>query len=83
MKENQCLVDQCEELERKRQKIEHDLQTKEAHVSCLEGQLSHCKQAVEAETAKASLILLETMNFLGTFEVNCDSFSLQFGAVDF
>jgi hypothetical protein len=52
VKENQSLLDSCEELERKRQKTEHDLQTKEAYIACLEGQLSHSKQAVEAEIAK-------------------------------
>jgi centromere protein F len=52
VKENQSLLDTCEELERKRQKVEHDLQAKESYVACLEGQLSHSKQATEAEVLK-------------------------------
>jgi predicted nucleic acid-binding Zn-ribbon protein len=55
-KEYKNMTDACDELERKRLKIEHDLQTKEAHVACLEGQLSHSKQSFDAEVVKVNHI---------------------------
>ena len=51
-RENQSLIESCDELERKRQKIEHDLQTKEAHIACLEGQLSSAKNSADVESTK-------------------------------
>ncbi|CAH1262708.1 CENPF [Branchiostoma lanceolatum] len=51
-RENQTLVESCEDLQRKREKIQHDLQTKESLVSCMEGQLSHAKASLDTETSK-------------------------------
>jgi centromere protein F len=59
IKENKSLIDSCDELERKRLKLEHDLQTKDAHISCLDGQLNHTKQALDAETAKVGQLKVE------------------------
>ena len=39
-------------MERAREKLAHDLQSKDAHIACLEGQLSHTKQSLEAENSK-------------------------------
>ena len=51
-KDNQSLMDSCEELERKRQKMEHDLQTKDTRISCLEGQLAQSKKQLATEANK-------------------------------
>ncbi|XP_019625667.1 PREDICTED: centromere protein F-like [Branchiostoma belcheri] len=51
-RENQTLVESCEDLQKKREKIQHDLQTKESLVSCMEGQLSHAKASLDTETGR-------------------------------
>ena len=53
-KDNQSLVKSCDELERKLGKIEHEIQTRDSRIGCLEGQLTHTKQALEAETNKVN-----------------------------
>lgn len=53
-RELQTLAESCQELERNRQKAVHELQTKEALVSCLEGQLSKSKQCLEGETSRTT-----------------------------
>ena len=65
-RENQSLIESCDELERKRQKIEHDLQTKEAHISCLEGQLSSAKNSADAESNKVCPCVLNTYVIIAT-----------------
>jgi len=52
MKENKSLLDSLDELEKKRQKIEHDLQSKETYIACVDSQLAHSKQALELESTK-------------------------------
>ncbi|XP_051868206.1 centromere protein F-like isoform X2 [Pristis pectinata] len=46
-REHQTLIDSCENLEKTRQKISHDLQVKESQVNYLEGQLASSKKLVE------------------------------------
>lgn len=55
-REAQSLSETCQDLEKKRQKLAQDIQTKTNHVSCLEGQLSHAKQSLDAETNKVQVI---------------------------
>ena len=42
--DNRSLSDTCQEVEIKRQKLEHELQSKEAFIACLEGQLAQTKK---------------------------------------
>ena len=51
-KDNQSLMDSCEDLEKKRQKLEHELQTKETRIACLDGQLAQSKKQLAVETNK-------------------------------
>lgn len=46
-RENQSLVESCENLEKTRQKLAHDIQTKEQQVNYLEGQLNLCKKQTD------------------------------------
>ena len=50
--ENQSLIESCDALETKRQKLEHEGQTKDTRISCLEGQLNRAQQSLDAEIAK-------------------------------
>ncbi|XP_072019981.1 uncharacterized protein [Amphiura filiformis] len=50
--ENQSLSEACQKLERAREKLAHDIQSKDAHIACLEGQLSHVKQSLDAENTR-------------------------------
>ena len=43
-RENQGLIESCDELARTKQKLEHELQTKQTHLGCLQGQLQHAKK---------------------------------------
>ena len=52
-RDNQSLAETCQELERKREKVTHDLHSKETLVSCLEGKLSHVQQQLDAESNRA------------------------------
>ena len=54
-KELQTAIESCEELERKRQKCEHELHTRDNHIICLEGQLTRNKSVHEAELNKVIL----------------------------
>ena len=51
----QTLSETCEDLERKRQKVATELQTKDARISCLDGQFSHTKAQLDAELRKVKL----------------------------
>ena len=53
-KENQTLIEACEDLQKKREKYEHELQTKDSRIACLEGQLSHNKKTLDQETEKVT-----------------------------
>ena len=57
-KENQSLMSTCEDLQRKREKHEHELQTKDSRLACLEGQLAQTKRALEEETNKVNKCLI-------------------------
>lgn len=46
-RENQSLVESCENLEKTKQKLTHDIQTKEQQVNYLEGQLNLCKKQID------------------------------------
>ncbi|CAO2638833.1 Centromere protein F [Lemmus lemmus] len=46
-RENQRLMEVCENLEKTKQKISHELQVKESQVNFQEGQLSSCKKQIE------------------------------------
>ncbi|XP_029394655.1 centromere protein F [Mus pahari] len=46
-RENQRLMEICENLEKTRQKLSHDLQVKESQVNFQESQLSSCKKQIE------------------------------------
>ncbi|XP_057626840.1 centromere protein F [Chionomys nivalis] len=46
-RENQRLMEICENLEKTRQKISHELQVKESQMNFQEGQLSSCKKQIE------------------------------------
>lgn len=46
------LSESCEDLEKKRQKLASELQTKDNRVSCLDGTLSHTKAQLNTETQK-------------------------------
>lgn len=59
-RENQNLSETCQEIEKKREKLAHDLTQKENQLSCLDGKLSHTKSQLDAETKKVlEYILLE------------------------
>ena len=55
-KDNQALMISCEELEKKRQKSEHDLQTKDTRIACLEGQLAQVKKQLDMENNKVQIL---------------------------
>ncbi|KAL4623897.1 centromere protein F [Arapaima gigas] len=46
-RENQSLVESCENLERNKQKVSHELQVKDQQLNFLEGQLSSSKKQIE------------------------------------
>lgn len=46
-RENQSLVESCEHLEKARQKLTHDIQTKEQQVNYLDGQLNSFKKQTD------------------------------------
>ncbi|MEJ1270546.1 centromere protein F [Cricetulus griseus] len=46
-RENQRLMEICENLEKAKQKVSHELQVKESKVNFQEGQLSSCKKQIE------------------------------------
>ncbi len=46
-RENQSLVESCESLEKTKQKLTHDIQTKEQQVNYLEGQLNLSKKQID------------------------------------
>ncbi|KAM7061111.1 centromere protein F [Acridotheres tristis] len=46
-RENQSLMELCDNLEKAKQKISHDLQVKESQVSIQSGQLNSCKKDIE------------------------------------
>lgn len=46
-RENQSLMELCDNLEKTKQKISHDLQVKESQVSIQSGQLNSCKKDIE------------------------------------
>ncbi|XP_051042565.1 centromere protein F isoform X2 [Phodopus roborovskii] len=46
-RENQRLMEICENLEKAKQKVSHELQVKESQVNFQEGQLSSCKRQIE------------------------------------
>lgn len=60
-RENQSLLESCEEAEKKRHKLLQDIHTKDNHISCLEGQLSHTKSNLGTESTK--VLLLHSMTF--------------------
>ena len=64
-KDNQALMDSCQDLERRRQKFEHDIHTKDARISCLEGQLSQTKKSLEVQTNKVKFEL-DTQMFMNS-----------------
>ena len=66
-KENQSLMTTCEELQRKREKHEHELQTKDSRLACLEGQLAQTKRALEEETNKVRLNIEVSLHFFWNF----------------
>ena len=51
-RENQSLMESCADLAKKKEKIQHELQSKQQYIASLEGQLQHAKQAAEAEISK-------------------------------
>jgi centromere protein F len=51
-KDNQSLMDSCEDLEKRRQRFEHDIHTKDTRIACLEGQLAQAKKQLAEETNK-------------------------------
>ncbi|CAN8203279.1 unnamed protein product [Coccothraustes coccothraustes] len=46
-RENQSLMELCDNLEKEKQKISHDLQVKESQVNIQSGQLNSCKKDIE------------------------------------
>lgn len=46
-RENQSLMELCDNLEKAKQKISHDLQVKESQVNIQSGQLNSCKKDIE------------------------------------
>ncbi|EDO46232.1 predicted protein, partial [Nematostella vectensis] len=46
-RDNQLLSESCEDLERTRQKLLHDIQSKDGKISCVEGKLNRLKQNLE------------------------------------
>ena len=55
-KEKQSLVETCDDLEKKRQKLIHDVATKDGRIACLEGQLDSTKLALKVETNKVKSV---------------------------
>lgn len=51
-RENQNLAESCQDLEMKRQKLMADLQSKDSHISSLNGQIAHTKKLLDQESAK-------------------------------
>ncbi|KAL5008958.1 hypothetical protein ScPMuIL_014539 [Solemya velum] len=58
-RENQSLLESCEEAEKKRHKLLQDIHTKDNHISCLEGQLSHTKSNLGTESTKVGSLQTE------------------------
>ena len=58
-RENQSLIDSCDELEKKRTKLEHELHTKDTHIACLEGQVSSAKKILLTEQNRVFIISLQ------------------------
>ena len=44
------------DLEKKRIKLEHDLQVKDQHASCIESQLAHTKSLLETDSKNVGLL---------------------------
>ncbi|XP_032218810.2 centromere protein F [Nematostella vectensis] len=51
-RDNQLLSESCEDLERTRQKLLHDIQSKDGKISCVEGKLNRLKQNLEVESKR-------------------------------
>ena len=51
-KENQALIATCEDLQKKLEKYEHEVTSKDSRLACLEGQLSQTKRSLEDESHK-------------------------------
>lgn len=58
-RENQNLMDSCDQLVRTRQKLDHDIQTKDQRISCLESQLAQTKKSLEMETNKITQMKID------------------------
>ncbi|XP_059841831.1 centromere protein F [Hypanus sabinus] len=80
-REHQTLIDSCENLEKTKQKISHDLQVKESQVNYLEGQLASSKKLVEkleqenkrwkSELERCQAIGMPADGSSGTPKTNC------------
>lgn len=53
-RENQTLSESCDDIERTKQKLQHEIQSKEGRLSCVEGQVSRLKQSLDNEICKHS-----------------------------
>lgn len=53
-REIQSLSESCDEAERNKQKLQHEIQLKDGKISCIEGQLNRVKQCLDVETNKAT-----------------------------
>ncbi|XP_070576345.1 centromere protein F-like [Ptychodera flava] len=51
-RESQSLMDTCREIEEKKEKVMHELQTKDSLIACLEGKITHTKSQLETETTR-------------------------------
>ena len=58
-REIQSLTETCDEAERNRQKLLHEIQQKDGKLSCIEGQLNRMKQSLDNETNKAAHLKIE------------------------
>lgn len=53
-RDNQTLTESCDEAERTKQKLQHEIQLKEGRLSCVEGQVTRLKQGLDSEISKHS-----------------------------
>ena len=51
-RENQCLVDSCDSLAKAKEKLEHDLHTRQQRLNCLDGELQAAKKVNDKKLSR-------------------------------
>ena len=49
------MEENCRDLDKKRLRLEHELQVKDAHASCIDSQLAHTKALLDTDNKKVKM----------------------------